>query len=588
MLEEKIGYLDDLPISVRIVTIHNYPLHYHYDHEFIYVLKGFVTLKCGSSIYKMQQGDIFISNEGEVHGIYDCSNDNVVLLIQINTLFFKRQFPALPNNVYRTMRKEKSNEEIIVLRNLLLKIAMNYIAKRPGYKIINTNIMVDVLKFCDNNFKSFYFEGRIVMHKKYAQPEIGERIGRTIDYIYKHHNEKLTLRDLAEKEHFSEWHMSKMITAGTGLGFRELLAFARVEESEKILLNGSEKISRVAAKVGFSTTAYYEQFFKKWFGCHPEEYRKMYSNRIKGNAAELVFELDRQEAEDIVENSIYFLSLDVGEKAEKLKYRELNVNLEDEKVNGYWKHSIMCVENDHISNSIYNIDRMLLLIGAVHLDESYEKKAAHEQYAKDSIIVIPYLMKQALSNEEFIVPVYSNSDEKASMLNGIESLFTSYGIPKSMYHGLRIVKLLEGELLSYSDFHIATRKPEEKTLSILFFNTDESLNNLCEKSYCGMRKVQDAIDIFNTEALDVRANITGVKAGIYQIIESSYDNKNSLFYFAYKNNFARQKMTAEDVMTMIEMTSPQIAEKEAYFNENIELKYNLKGCSCKFIRIIEK
>ncbi|MBQ9015809.1 MAG: helix-turn-helix transcriptional regulator [Firmicutes bacterium] len=317
MLEEKAGYLDDMPVNVRIVNIENYPLHYHYDHEFIYVLRGVVTLKCGSSIYEMQQGDIFIINDSEVHGIYDCSSDNIVLLVQINAPYFKRQFPTLPCNVYRTMGIEKSNEEIIVLRNLLLKIAHNDIIERPGYKMMNTNIMIDVLHYCDQNFKSFYFEGKIVMHKKYDHPEIGERLGRTIDYIYEHHNEKLSLRELAEKEHFSEWYMSKLITAGTGLGFRELLAFARVEESEKILLSGSQKISSIAAEVGFSTTAYYEKFFHKWFGCHPEEYREMYSGRIKGNSPELVFELSKSEAIPIVLKSIRHLSIATEENTEE-------------------------------------------------------------------------------------------------------------------------------------------------------------------------------------------------------------------------------------------------------------------------------
>ena len=304
MLEEKAGYLDDMPLNIRIVNIKNYPLHYHNDHEFIYVLKGSVTLKCGSSIYKMQQGDIFIINDSEVHGIYDCSSDNIVLMIQINAAYFIRQFPTLPYNVYRTMEKEKSNEEIIVLRNLLLKIAFNDISRRPGYKMMNVNIMVDVLNYCDINFKSFYFEGKTVMHRKYDHPEMGERLGRIIDYIYKHHNEKLSLREMAEKEHFSEGYLSKLITAGTGLGFRELLAFARVEESEEILLSSTQKISGIAAQVGFSTTAYYNKFFKKWFGCYPEEYRRKYSDKIKGNSAEIIFELSESEAKTIIQKSI--------------------------------------------------------------------------------------------------------------------------------------------------------------------------------------------------------------------------------------------------------------------------------------------
>ena len=591
MLEEKAGYLDDMPMNVRIVNIKNYPLHYHYDHEFIYVLRGFITLKCGSSIYKMQQGDIFVANESEVHGIYDCSSDNIVLMIQISTAHFIRQFPTLPYNVYRTMRKEKSNEEIIVLRNQLLKIALNYVAKRPGYKMMNTNIMLDILNYCDKNFKSFYFEGKIVMHKKYDHPEIGERIGRTIDYIYKHHNEKLSLRELAEKEHFSEWYMSKLITAGTGLSFRELLAFARVEESEKILLNGSEKISSIAAKVGFSTTAYYEKFFKKWFGCHPEEYRKMYSNRIKGGSAELVFELSKSEAMSIILDSIKFLSFAVGEKAEKrLKYHELDIGVNQQK-QGTFKQNVVCIDNcDRIEESFYDLRRLFKCVSTEYIEninDYNELDYAEERYALESVLVIPYMVKSMQENKQFRIPICSQHKGGNTLLDGKAGIFTAQGIPKSMFNASRLTKLLEGDLLSSSSYHIATRTTDGKQISIAIFNTEPELEDICKRT-SSMREVQNAIDQFSTVSLSVKIEVNNVAAGMYQIIESTYTHRNSLFYLAYKNNFNRREMTDEEVLTTIELINPLIIEREEFIDGRIKLECNLKGASSKLIRIIRK
>ena len=216
----------------------------------------------------------------------------------------------------RTVQKYETGEiEVSVgVVNDLAKVLDSTPTYILGYDTEVTPItsMADVLNYCDKNFKSFYFEGRVAMHKRYDYPEIGERLGRIIDYIYEHHSEKLSLRELAKKEHFSEAYLSKLITAGTGLGFRELLAFARVEESEIILLSGSEKISSIAAKVGSSTTAYYEKFFQKWFGCHPEEYREKYADRIKGNSPELVFELSESDALSIIQKSIQNLSFESG------------------------------------------------------------------------------------------------------------------------------------------------------------------------------------------------------------------------------------------------------------------------------------
>jgi len=590
MLEEKAGYLNDMPMNIRIVNIKNYPLHCHYDHEFIYVLRGFVTLKCGSSIYKMQQGDIFITNDSEVHGIYDCSGDNIVLQIQISSDYFTRQFPTLPYSVYRTIRKEKSNKEVIVLRNLLLKIAFNHIAQPPGYKIMNTNIMVDVLNHCENNFRSFYFEGKIVMQKKYDHPEMGERIGRTIEYIYEHHHEKLSLRELAEKEHFSEWYMSKLIAAGTGLGFRELLAFARVEESEKILLSSSEKISSIAAKVGFSTTAYYEKFFEKWFGYHPEEYRKKYFNRIKGRAMELVFELSKSDKMSIIQDSINSLSFAAGEKAEeKIQYHEITIDaLQKTKI--VYEPNIVCMDNSYdVTETFCNLNRLVKGIITDQLDDGadyQEFDCETEQYALESVLVIPYMAKKVLDGKGFRLPVCKNSKDNNLLLDGTAGLFTANGIPKSMFNACRVMKLLEGELLSFSDYHIATRNTDGNQITILLFNTETELENLCENE-CGIREVQSVIDEFDKNTLSVRVDIENMDAGMYQIIESAYTHRRSLLYLTHESDFNEKKMTDEEVLTTIEMTTPAAIKQERYFDGKAELEYELKGAASKIIRIIK-
>ena len=47
-----------------------------------------------------------------------------------------------------------------------------------------------------------------------------------------HHEEKITLEDLAEIEHLSTYYISHMMKDCLGLNFREFLSFSRVEFSE--------------------------------------------------------------------------------------------------------------------------------------------------------------------------------------------------------------------------------------------------------------------------------------------------------------------------------------------------------------------
>lgn len=85
MLFEKITYQDDFPINVTIASLEEYPVHYHQDIEFIYVLKGRISLKNGYCIYTLREGDIFVNAGHEIHSMYsvDDAEKNVVALIQI-------------------------------------------------------------------------------------------------------------------------------------------------------------------------------------------------------------------------------------------------------------------------------------------------------------------------------------------------------------------------------------------------------------------------------------------------------------------------------------------------------------------------
>jgi len=77
-------------------------------------------------------------------------------------------------------------------------------------------------------------------------------------------------------EHLSTFHLSHLIRRYTGMSFRDFLCFARVERSEIPLLDTNKKISQISKEVGFSTTAYYEKFFCKWYGHSPQVHRDSY------------------------------------------------------------------------------------------------------------------------------------------------------------------------------------------------------------------------------------------------------------------------------------------------------------------------
>ncbi len=87
-------------------------------------------------------------------------------------------------------------------------------------------------------------------------------------------DEALTLRDLAGKLGYSEFHMTRKFREITGMGFRDYLqgrklAFAlkEVRDSEKSMLD-------IALDYGFSSNEAFTRAFKRSYGVTPSQYRK--------------------------------------------------------------------------------------------------------------------------------------------------------------------------------------------------------------------------------------------------------------------------------------------------------------------------
>ena len=82
---EKCNYESDLPISIQICNMENYPPHYHQDIEIIYVLEGELQFRNGPFDYLLVEGDVFTNNRCEVHSMHATDKPNKIAMIKISS-----------------------------------------------------------------------------------------------------------------------------------------------------------------------------------------------------------------------------------------------------------------------------------------------------------------------------------------------------------------------------------------------------------------------------------------------------------------------------------------------------------------------
>lgn len=312
MLKEKTNFEERLPVKINVVHIEEYPIHFHDDIELVFILDGSVILKNGYYNYIMKSGDIFILNDREIHSFKKTDEDNLVMMLQFDMDYFIKHYPNLNNSFFVTDMNETDEAELEVLRELLTSAIMQANSADLGYEQNIIEIAHNIITCLIEDFQYFAIEdGRFVNEvKKKSNKVLAARMNRISDYLYENYSRKLTLREIAEKEHLSIYHLSHVIKQATGLSFKELLGFIRVEESEKLLLGSDMSISSISEAVGFSATRYYIEHFKKWFDYDPKTYRVEYKGKVSSRKTLAIMKKSNKlEVRDIIKErypSVYY------------------------------------------------------------------------------------------------------------------------------------------------------------------------------------------------------------------------------------------------------------------------------------------
>ena len=292
MLKEKIYYKERLPVNILVANVKVYPIHFHNDIEVVYVLKGTITLKNGYCTYTLKQGDVFILNDKEIHSYYGTGEENMVLLLQMDVSYFANYYENFRNCFFVTDVNDENDESRDVLRTILARIVMEVIQKGHDYEhrvIESTHNLISCLI---SDFQYFAMEGgRFVNEiKQKGNKVLAGRLRRITDYMYENFMRKLTLSEIADREHLSIFYLSHAITEATGMSFQDLLSFIRTEESEKLLLGTNKRIGAISDECGFSAARYYIKHFEKWYGMPPAEYREKYTGKVSSSEIMAVYE----------------------------------------------------------------------------------------------------------------------------------------------------------------------------------------------------------------------------------------------------------------------------------------------------------
>jgi AraC family transcriptional regulator len=99
-------------------------------------------------------------------------------------------------------------------------------------------------------------------------------VGRVIEYLHSHLDDKITVDVLADIAHLSPSHFNRVFREDIGKPPMEYVQDLRLERAKKLLLAGDKSVTAIALECGFGSTSYLSACFQKQNKMTPSEYQR--------------------------------------------------------------------------------------------------------------------------------------------------------------------------------------------------------------------------------------------------------------------------------------------------------------------------
>ena len=115
------------------------------------------------------------------------------------------------------------------------------------------------------------------VHKKRSNPKLSAVIQHCCDYIELHVEEKLRIRDLAQKFGYTEYYLSKRFKKEVGVTINTYIKYVKVERAKLLLLTTDLDVGEISEILCFSSRSYLGEVFAEVTGFTPAQYRQQHS-----------------------------------------------------------------------------------------------------------------------------------------------------------------------------------------------------------------------------------------------------------------------------------------------------------------------
>jgi AraC-like DNA-binding protein len=274
---EGLTLTDDFLIKESTLIAPLATMHYHNSYELYYVVKGERDYFVGDQFFKAYNNNIVLVPQGIPHRT--AGKGATRILIHFTDEFLLNFFSEeIINNLllaYQPTVLTPSKEENEELQILFKKMIAEY------EKIENKS---DIKSYTATSIPLFVFE---LLHRlrygNFSQTNdttSDKRINEIVRYINENFASIESIDDVSELFFISKYHLCRTWKKNLGISLISYINMIKIRSACRMIENTDEKITDIAMRCGFNSSAYFCKVFKEEIGCSPREYKLSSKKKI--------------------------------------------------------------------------------------------------------------------------------------------------------------------------------------------------------------------------------------------------------------------------------------------------------------------
>ena len=275
---------DDFPVAVYLRRMSdaregNLILHWHEELQFVIPLSGSILFTVSDEPYLLTPDTYLFINSRRLHmakpmdgcdGDYICVNVHPRFLCGYGSGLISRSYvqPFLASDSFPALPLDDSEDWHGEARMLLDRLAAICEEKSYAYELAAQKTLLELWLLIIGHHRDKSAAGRLISQGDQ------ERLDQITAFIQARYGDKITLRDIAGAGNLSASECCRFVKRTLGLSPMTYLNNFRIVKSAHLLQTTDMTITEIAQAVGFGSSSYYTDRFKKMMNCKPLEYRR--------------------------------------------------------------------------------------------------------------------------------------------------------------------------------------------------------------------------------------------------------------------------------------------------------------------------